>query len=234
MAIKIECAKCKNDKCFSKQYCSGEYLEKISTSKNQNLYKKGDTLFREGAPMFGIYFVQNGGVKIVSSHLNGRQQIVRLATDGNILGHRALGKDKYYFNAIAMKDTLVCFMETDMFRDICIRNPDFSYNLLLFYALELRRTELRVRNQAQMSIREKVAMAFVYFNEVFEINPKTKKLNVELNRQDIAEAAGTTTEQVTRQLSDFESENLISRKKREIHLLNIKGLEYIIRDYKIE
>ena len=163
MIDRIECINCKNDKCFSKQYCSGEYLEKISTSKNQNWYKKGDFIFREGDIMFGIYFIQEGGIKITTSHLNNRQQIVRLAGNGDIVGHKALGKDKYYFNAIALMDNKVCFIESDVFRDACMNNPDFAYNLILFYALELRRTELRVKYQAIMNIREKVAYAFLYF-----------------------------------------------------------------------
>lgn len=217
-----------------KQYCAGDCLEKISISKTQDLYKKGDYIFREGNTMSGIHFIQEGGVKVVSSNLNGRKQVVRLATDGNILGHRAIGLDRYYFNAVAMMDTLVCFVETDVFRDTCMNSPAFAYNLLLFYALELRRTELRVKYQAEMNIREKVAEVFVYVNEVFGTNPKTKTLNVELNRQDIADAAGTTAEQVTRQLSDFENEKLIFRIKRTIQLLNTKGLENIVSDYKVE
>ena len=66
------------------------------------------------------------------------------------------------------------------------------------------------------------------------MNPVTKMLNISLSRQGIADIAGTTPEQVTRQLSIFEDEKLIDRNKREIIFLNIKGLEDIVRDYKIE
>ena len=115
-----------------------------------------------------------------------------------------------------------------------MNSMDFAYNLILFYALELRRTELRVKYHAQMNIREKVAESFVYLNEVFGTDPSTKKLNVELDRQEIADVAGTTPEQVSRQLSDFEDEKLILRKKREIQILNVKGLKNIVSNYKIE
>ena len=77
-------------------------------------------------------------------------------------------------------------------------------------------------------------MAFTHSYEVFGMNPETKMLNISLSRQDIADIAGTTAGQVTRQLSDFESEKLIARNKREIIFLNIKGLEDIVSDYKIE
>lgn len=233
MKEKVECRNCVSLKCFVKQYCPVDYLDKISTCKNQNYYKKGDSIFREGNTMLGIHFIQKGGVKVVTPNLNGREQVVRLASDGDILGHRVLGNDKYYFNAIALMNTNVCFIETSVFRETCMNSPDFAYNLILFYALELRRTELRVKYHSQMNIREKVAESFVYLNEIFGTNPKTKTLNIELSRQELADTAGTTPEQVTRQLTDFENEKLIFRKKREIQIINAKGLENIVRDYKI-
>jgi CRP-like cAMP-binding protein len=233
MRQKIDCVDCTSTNCFVKKYCSGELLSSISASKNQNFYKQGDYIFREGNTMMGIHFIQKGGVKVVTPSLNGREQVVRLGYDGNILGHRVLGNDKYYFNAIALMDTNVCFVETSVFRDACMRSPEFAYNLILFYALELRRTELRVKYHSQMNIREKVAEAFVYLNEVFGTDPGKKTLNVDLDRQEIADVAGTTPEQVSRQLSDFEEEKLIQRNKREIQILNINGLKNIVRDYKI-
>jgi CRP-like cAMP-binding protein len=234
MKNEIECYACKNEKCFVKQGCFGEWLYKISSNKNQYWCKKGGYIFHEGEPVYGIHFIQQGGVKVVTTSLHGREQIVRLAKEGQILGHRGLGKTSYYFNSVALVDTLVCLIENELFYDACMHCPEFACSLIFFYASELRRAELRVKYQAQMNVREKVAMAFVYSNEVFGINSETRMLNISLSRQDLADIAGTTAGQVTRQLSDFEKEKLIARKKRAIKLLNIKGLENIVKDYKID
>ncbi len=234
MKNRIECNVCTNENCFIKQGCFGEWLNKISSQKNQLWYKKGSYIFREGEPIYGIYFIQHGGIKVVTTSLHGREQIVRLAKEGQILGHRGLRKTYYYFNSVAIMDSLVCFVENELFYEACMNCPEFAINLIFFYASELRRAELRVKYQAQMNIREKVAMAFIYIYEAFGMNPETKMLNISLTRQDIADIAGTTAEQVTRQLSNFESEKLIARNKREIIFLNIKELENIIGDYKIE
>lgn len=230
---RIDCLDCKCLKCYVRKFCSNAEQEKISEKKDLNYYRSGDSIFKEGNTMLGIHFIMTGAVKVVTSGLNGREQVVRLASDGDLLGHRVLGNDKYYFNAIALKDTQICFLETSVFKEACMSSPEFSYRLLMFYALELRRTELRVKYHAQMNIREKVAQAFVYVNEIFNTDPETKKLNIDLSRKEIADIAGTTSEQVTRQLSDFEEEGLILREKRDIKMLNIEGLENIIRNYKI-
>jgi len=214
--------------------CNGLLLDKISMNKNQLLYKKGAYIFREGEPIYGIYFIQHGGVKVITTTLRGREQIVRLAKEGQILGHRGLGRTYYYFNAVALIDSLICFVDKDLFYDACMHSPEFAYNLIFFYASELRRAEIRVKFQAQMNVRERVAMAFYYCFEVFGLNPKTKLLNVVLSRRDIADLAGTTPEQVTRQLKDFEKENLIIRRKRDIIFTDIYGIQNIIIDYKFE
>ena len=234
MKTKIDCVDCKNEKCFIKQGCFDEWLSKISNNKNQYWYNKGDFIFREGEPIYGIHFIQHGGVKIVTTSLHGREQIVRLAKEGQILGHRGLGRTKYYFNSVALMDSLVCFIENELFFEACMNCPKFAFNLIFFYASELRRAELRVKYQAQMNVREKVAMAFSYIHEVFGLNAETKMLNITLSRQDIADLAGTTAEQVSRQLKDFESEKLITRDKRLIKFLKINGLEEIVSDFKIE
>jgi CRP-like cAMP-binding protein len=234
MKNKTACNECKNEKCFIKSGCSGEWLNKINTHKTQCWYNKGDSIFREGQRVYGIYFIQQGGVKVVTAGLHGREQIVRLAKEGDILGHRGLGKSYYYFNSAALMDSSVCFIENEMFYEACMNCPKFAYNMIFFYASELRRAELRVKYQAQMNIREKVAMAFMYSYEVFGMNAETKMLNISLNLQDLAGIAGTTTEQVSRQLKDYEDEKLISRDKRTIKILNMKGLEDIVKDYKVE
>ncbi len=234
MIEEIECINCTSVNCFVKKYCTGDALAKVSNTKEQNFHKKGEFIFRKGNPMFGIHFIQKGGAKVVTPNLKQKEQVVRLLSDGNILGHKAVGNDKYYFNAIALMDTSICFVETSVFQETCYNSPNFAYHLILFYALELRRTELRVKYQSQMNIREKVAEAFIYLHEVFGINPVTKTLNIELSRQEIADTAGTTPEQVSRQLNDFEDEKLIARKKREIRLRDLDGLRKIVHGFKKE
>lgn len=132
MKNEIECHVCKNDKCFVKQGCFGEWLTKISNNKNQYWCKKGSYIFREGEPIYGIHFIQQGGVKVVTTSLHNREQIVRLAKEGQILGHRGLGKTYYYFNAVALTDTLVCLIENELFYEACMNCPKFAFNLIFF------------------------------------------------------------------------------------------------------
>jgi CRP-like cAMP-binding protein len=228
-----KCSNCSTNNCFVKRFGTNEQITLVEMSKTTTQYKKDDYIFREGEIVFGIYFIKTGGVKVISDNLHGRQQIVRLTKEGNILGYRALGKTKYYFNAIAFIDTTLCFIDNELYHHLCRNNIDFTYNLMLHYAHELGRTGLRVKYQSQMNMREKIAEALLNVIEIFGIDSETKTLKLAITRQDIADLAGTTTEQVSRQLTEFEESKIIEREKRSIKILQPTILEDIVKMYKI-
>ena len=167
-------------------------------------------------------------MKVISTGMNGKEQIVRLATDGHLVGHRGYGSETYPIGAVALEDTLGCFLDNEMMYDAFMNNPKLTYAMMMFYSFELRKTEIRQRLLSQMTIREKVADTLLYLKEVFGLDTKNKGLNVNLSRQEIAGIAGTTAEQVTRILTEFEEELLIEKRGKKILLHNEKGLEKMI------
>ena len=205
----------------------------MSAGKNQLWYKKGQYIFREGDRIFGLYFIENGKVKIISTGLNNREQIVRLATVGHVIGHRGYGSETYPVGAVALEDTQVCFFDNDIIYDAFMNNPKLTIALMMFYSFELRKTELRERHLAQMTIREKIADTLLYLKEIFGMNSIDNALNAVLSRQEIADIAGTSPEQVIRELSEFESEKLIARDGRKILLTNLDGLNSIVADHNL-
>ncbi len=234
MRYKTECKYCDNALCLFKKYSSDDICKDLCGSKNQSLYKKGESIIKIGQPVFGIYMIQEGAVKVVTPPHSNKQTSVRLAKDGNFIGYTVLSNDKYRFDVIAIKDTSVCFIEKDIFEKICKNNAEFTYEFLRNFAREMFNIRFRMEYHSLMNTREKVAEAFLYAIDIFGLNKKTKLINIPINRLDIAELAGTTTEQVTRQLSDFENEKLISKNKRAIQILNINGLKDVINDYLID
>jgi len=227
---KISCSSCLNSNCFVLQFCSPEWIKAIDKQKYQTLYTKGQNIIHEGSPVLGIFFIQKGKTKVLSTGLTGRQQIVRFANDGHILGHRGVGNDVYPISVVAMEDSIVCFIENSVLHEVFMNNPEFTYGLMMFYSRELRKMEDRMKNLAQMNIREKIAESLLLIYEIFGVN-NLKELDIQFTREDIANVAGTTAEQVVRQFTDFEEEKLIAKSGRKIALLNIDALRKIISDH---
>ena len=230
--IKIECSDCNAD-CFIKQ-CSREYISLINEKNNQVVFGKGQYVFREGDPVSGIYFIQHGKVKVTSSGHMDREYVVRLAGDGHILGHRAYGRETYTINAVTLEESRICFIDNDNLYDAFKANFEFLYNIMMFYSQELRKSEQRTKNFAQMTVEEKVIFTLLYIIEIFGFNKEENTINASLSRQDIADIAGTNADQVSRIIAFLKKEKLVSTQGKKIHIKNYEGLKKSISRYVTE
>ena len=224
--MKISCSACDNATCLIK-LCHPAWILKVELNKSQSRVRAGESIFREGERINGIYFILHGKVKVVSEGIEEKEQIVRLATDGHILGHGGDKNEKYPVGAIALSESTLCFVDNAFFYEVCINNPQFDMGLSNFYSKELRKAEMRLKYLGQMNVREKTAQAILYLKDVFGMNPEDKSLYVYLTRQEIAAITGASQGEVIRQLTEFEKEGLLSKNNKKLYLLNFEELKKI-------
>lgn len=223
----ISCKECSCSNCLIKVNCSEEWLERIDREKEQYTFHPHNNIFREGYKVKGIYFILKGNVKIVSTGLNGKEQIVRFATDGHIIGHKGAPNETYPISAEAMSQSTICFVDNASLEDVFRFNPRFTYEVMMFYSRQLRKLQHLIRSLLQMNSREKVADALLLLYETFGLN-KNNGLNVAISRKEIAELVGSTRQQVASFLTEFEKDKIISKVGYEIRILDIEKLRKII------
>lgn len=218
---------CNSCNCFLFQYCEEKNKEELNKKKEIIHFKKGETIIKTGFIVDGFYILKSGYVKVMKKGYGKRKQTFRLCKHGDIIGHRAINRDYYPIDAISITDSTLCFFDINYFYDLLEKNPQLTYNLLLFMADELYVSEKNARNCNLMNVRELVANALLYIDSVYrhENNPPV------LSRSDIAELASTTKEQVSKYLSEFQNEKMIELKGKKIVILNKSKLEKIVEDY---
>ncbi len=226
----MNCVICSNVKCFVKKYCSDKWIESINKTKSNIRCNKGQSIILEGSPVIGIYFIFKGKVKITIAGDNNKEQIVRLANDGHVLGHRGCGKEGYPIGATALEETYVCFVDNETLNMLMLENPNFTIGLMVFYSEELRKAEARIKYFSQMTVREKVVYALVYLTDTFGLTPD-KLLDVITTRKEIAEIAGTTADQVSREITSLVKSEILVTDEKKIILKDHKQLKEIIEDY---
>jgi CRP-like cAMP-binding protein len=193
--------------------------------------RKGQQFIIEGAPIQGLYFINKGKVKTVKTGINGREQIVRFTKDGDIVGFRGFGTSKrYLIGAYALEETILCNFSNEDMLDILHNVPEFTFDLMLFYAEELNKSENNIRKIAQMNVRERVVDTLLYIHRKF--GQKNKLIEIDLSRQELADFAGTTDEQVIRIISSLKKELLIRTVGKKIELLEIEKLKSEIKEHK--
>jgi len=227
---KAECQTCKNENCLVKQNIKEikeagflEYKHTISCKKSRNF-------ILEGAPVHGLFFIYKGKVKVYKTGINGREQIVRFAKDGEIIGHRGFGAGQFYqVSAETIEDTILCDFTNSILMEMLQKIPALTFNVMTFYAEELNRSETKVRKFAQMTVREKVIDAILYINRKF--GQTNDFLNVKLSRKEIADFAGTTDEQVIRVISSLKKEKLLHTEGKKIGITNVEKLKKEIAEH---
>ncbi len=204
--------------------CIKEWLPVIEINRQTLKVKKGEIIFREGENVPGMYFVYNGTFK-VHKKWGDKELIVRFAKKGNIVGHRGLGNELVYpVSGTAIEASTVCFIDIGFFKASLKVNPDFLYELMMFFSEELKVSERKMRNMAHMPVKGRIANALLLLKEKFGLTAGGN-IDITLTRQDLASYAGTTYETVFRVLNDFSESNIVKLFDKEITILNEEKLQ---------
>ena len=207
------------------QYCAPEWKELLRERNVQLTFRKGEHIFTDGQVADRMYMVQRGRVKVVASYVKGKERIIRLAGDGEVLGHRGIGHEPVYTaTAIALSDTLVNVIPMQLFLSTLKANNLFCYHFLMFFAEELRVLDQHMRDLMNLDVAQRIAKVLKMDLDTFGFDVQDKrKLAYTLSRRDIASAADTTYESVIRTLAEFQRQGIIGLVGKQVRILKQKA-----------
>jgi len=221
---------CDLDSCVLCRQCLKSWLPAVAANRKCLQFKKGELLFSEGTEVKGMFFINKGIVKVHKKWDDEKELILRIAGDGDIVGHRGLGNDTIYpVSGTALEPTTVCFIDISFFDDTLRINHDFLYQLLMFFAAELKESEKRMRNLAHMTVKARVANAILILRQKFGIT-NDGYLNITLSRQDFASYNGATYETVFRVMNELVEEKVITLEGKQILILSENKLFDYVKD----
>ncbi len=222
------CDKC--DSAHDSIFCvlSKPELSILSEEKSHIFYKKGELIFHEGNHPQGLYCIYSGKVKIHKLGHDGKDQILRLARKGNVLGYRALlSSDKYHASATAIEDSTVCIFPKTAYQNKIITNPAVSMQIIKFLSSDLKLAEQKAINMVQKQVKERIAETLLMLKEFFGLESDNATINTVLTRESIGNIAGTTTETAIRVLSEFHKNQIVDLIGKKIKIMNNSELVHI-------
>jgi CRP/FNR family transcriptional regulator len=220
---------CDLQTCLLCRLCQKEWIPAVDAHRTNFNVPKGEVIFREGDEVKGIYFVYEGTVKVHKHWGEDKELILRFAKKGAIIGHRGLGQDLLYpVSGTAIEPTTVCFVELPFFQASLKVNHDFLYELMQFFATELKESERNMRNLAHMQVKGRIAQALRTLEEKFG-TAEDGFIDITISRQDLASFAGTTYETVFRTLNELAEQDIIRVMNKRIMIYNKDLLESFIK-----
>jgi len=202
-------------------------LQEIMLNKITETYKRGSIIYREGNRMKGFYCVQSGIIKIYKTGFDGKEQIIRFAKPGDIIGYRSvISNEPACTSTEIIADAILCHISTEILLNLVKNNGNFAVELMKLSCKELGEANSYITDIAQKTVKERLAEILIHLCDEFG-EDEQGILKISLTREELSNIVGTATESIIRLLSEFKSQGYIQLNGRKIKILDKPGLKYI-------
>src|SRR5699024_4194301 len=190
-------------------------------SKKQSVYNQGDE------PFFRMY-VMEGKLRAYFYHDDGREFISNVYKKGEFFGHEfVFTKEPYNHSVETFEEAKIAQIARDDFLELLHKNLSVTRTFLQIMSREIIYKNQQLVGLAYDSVRKKVANALVCVAKKDINTSNTDTCLIRISRDNLSALAGTANETISRMLSDFIDERLISKEVNAIRIYSIKKLKEI-------
>lgn len=212
------------EKYFS-EYLSEEDFQKYMNEKKTVSISKGKFVFKEGEMPKGVFFIKKGAIKLYKLGFNKKEQILRFAKEGDLLGYRSiLSEEEYGASAKAMMPTQVTFIPKSIFHKLLMTIPKLSYAMLQKISYEMGEYSNTIALLSQKTVRERLAEILILIEKKMGVSPDGY-ISLILTREEIANMIGTATESAIRLISEFKADGMIETDGKRIKIIEHERLK---------
>ncbi len=209
---------------FISDVAGSNALKKFLEGKKINHYKKKETIYLEGNYPNGLYYINQGKVKIFKTHEYGKELITDLLKEGDFFAYTSLLEEKpYNESAETLEDSEITFIPKDEFHNMIFGNVSVTRSFLKILTKGVVDKQERLVDLAYSSVRKRTAEALILLQEKYQVKDEGQ-FSMAIARDDLANIVGTATESLIRTLSDFKEESLIEIKGGKIKIIDDKKL----------
>jgi CRP-like cAMP-binding protein len=198
----------------------------LTANKTEQVYAKGEIIFREASYPAGIFYIVEGKVKKYKVDKEGREHIIYVANQGEMLGYHAiLSEDRYPDSASALEKSRVAFIPKEDFLNTLQQSSVLSKRLLKTLSHEFAVLANSLSVFAQKSVRERLALQLIVLREKYKVNFQPgMPVEINISRDDLASIVGTVRESAVRILTEFKEAGIVETKGRKIIVHDVNEL----------
>lgn len=209
--------------CF--QMLTSRELELVRASKTQVLFRKGDSLTKQGTFASYILFVINGICKQYIEGYDSKSFNMRIVQPGEFVGLSAVfTKNIFNYSTVALTDCYAFLIEKDVIAKVIQKNGLFGLNIIKRYCEQNSNLFSTLQNVLYKQMNGRISETLLYLDSIRESHPDIFQL---LSRKDIADFAAISTESAVKLLKNFEKEGLIELQDKDVIIRDKKALEDI-------
>lgn len=213
---------------ITKKYNFADSENKIFSDNLQEVeYQKGESILKQGVTSNYLFFISSGLVKLVLEGDKGKNLIVEILTENELIGVSGLYFNKIQsYSAIALKNTSILFIELSKLHSIAETNILFSQFLFKeiqkFNSLLIKKLNILGNKQ----IHGRFASSLLYLSsEKF----KAKRIFSHFSRKELAELSGISIDSAMKLINEFKNEKIIAVNNKTIEIKDMEMMQRLLR-----
>ena len=184
-------------------------------SATSQCYQKGGYVFRRGERISAVAMLLEGGVHIQKEDYWGNLSILNKISEGEIFGevYAALGGEEILNNAVAVKPSVVLFLDMNRILTMCPSSCRFHgqliRNLLSVIASKNKMLTQKLEHMSRRTTREKLLS---YLSEQ-SLRAGCASFDIPFNRQQLADFLSVDRSAMSAELCKMRDEGILSFEK---------------------
>jgi CRP/FNR family transcriptional regulator len=190
--------------------------------------QKGEHLYRDRDPFVSVFAVRSGVIKAYRLTDLGQEQVTGFYFPGEILGLDGISGDKYASSAKALETAAVCEIPFNRIEELSSQLPSMQRHVFKLMSQEIATDQQMITLLSKNNAEERIASLLISIS-ARNARRKLSKTHFRLpmSRMDIGNFLGLTVETVSRVISRFNKQGLISVENKEITLLDLPALKKV-------
>ena len=231
---KIQCTNCSLKKiCFPIGFKEDDFKQLDIVIKQSRRLKKGEYLFHAGEGFTSLFAIRTGFFKTTVNTQDGRDQVTGFFMSGELIGMDGISTNKYACDAVALEDSEVCELPFDRIDELAKYIPKINMHFLRLMSREIVRDQNVMMLLGNMRAEERLAVFLLNLSDRLRARGfAANDFILRMSREEIGSYLGLKLETVSRTLSRFNNDGLISVEHKHIKLLQPDVLQEMVSGYE--
>jgi CRP/FNR family transcriptional regulator len=194
--------------------------------------KSGEHIFRAGDSFTSLYAVRSGFFRSSLTRSTGERQVTGFSMAGEVLGLDGIDDDQHTCDTMALEDSEICIIPFAQLERLSRELPALQRRMHRMMGREIMRDHGIMLLLGSMRAEERMATFLLNLSTRFAARGySATAFHLRMSRDDIGSYLGVKLETVSRMLSRFQQEGLITVQHKDIEIRNLNGLKAVIGDY---
>jgi CRP/FNR family cyclic AMP-dependent transcriptional regulator len=179
------------------------FLTSVGTGRSTTRYQANKSVFRQGDPADGVFYIQKGKVKLTVVSEQGKEGVIAMLDVGDFFGEGCLaGQPLHMATAVAMADSTIVKVEIDTMIRVLHEEPKLSEMFMAFLLSRNIQFEADLVDQLFNSSERRLARVLLLLAN-FGKEGKMETVIPKISQEVLAARVGTTRSRINFFMNKF-------------------------------